>query len=76
LSWQTALIFSKQGLLLLVGHLSIRQLVVREMDFRWMALWELNPDVFRKLWPMASATWGEITLAEGLHDGGRRPCPF
>jgi hypothetical protein len=40
-----------------------------------MAFWELNPEVLGSLWVMASATWGEITLAEGLHDWGRRAVP-
>jgi hypothetical protein len=41
-----------------------------------MAVWELNPEVLGSLWLMASATWDEITLAEGLHDRGRRAVPL
>jgi hypothetical protein len=53
-----ALNFSNEGLLLLVGYYSIRQLVLCEKDFGWVALWELNPEVLGSLWLMASATWG------------------
>jgi hypothetical protein len=42
-----------------VGDYSIRQLVLYEKDFGWMAFWELNPEVLGSLWPMASATWGQ-----------------
>jgi hypothetical protein len=62
------LTFSNKGLLLLVGDYPIRQLDLYEKDFGWMPFWELNPEVLASLWLMASATWGEITLAEGLHD--------
>jgi hypothetical protein len=63
--------------LLLVGDDPIRQLVFYEKDFGWMEVWELNPEVLGSLWLMAFATWGEITMAEGLHDWGRREaCPF
>jgi hypothetical protein len=41
-----------------------------------MALWGLNPELLGSLWLMASATWGEITAAEGLHDWGRRAVPL
>jgi hypothetical protein len=41
-----------------------------------MALWGLNPEVLWSLWLMASATWGEITSAEVLHDWGRRAVPL
>jgi hypothetical protein len=41
-----------------------------------VALWGLNPEVLGSLWLMASATWGEITSAEGLHDRGRRAVPL
>jgi hypothetical protein len=52
--------FSKlgaMGLLLLVGDYSIRQLVLHEKDFGWMAFWELNPEVLGSLWLMAFVTW-------------------
>jgi hypothetical protein len=45
--------------LLLVGYDPIRQLVLYEKDFGWMAFWELNPEVLGSLWLMASATWGK-----------------
>jgi hypothetical protein len=41
-----------------------------------MVLWGLNPELLGLLWLMASATWGEITSAEGLHDSGRQAVPF
>jgi hypothetical protein len=41
-----------------------------------MAFWELNSEVLRLLWLMVSLTWGEITLAEGLHDWGRPTVPL
>jgi hypothetical protein len=41
-----------------------------------MALLELNPEVLGSLWLMASKTWWGITLAEGLHDWGRRAVPL
>jgi hypothetical protein len=34
----------------------IRQRVLRENNFDWMALWELNPEVLGPLWLMAIAT--------------------
>jgi hypothetical protein len=70
------LTFSNQGLLLLVGDYPIRQLVLYEKDFGWMAFWKLNPEEFGSLWLMASATWRKITLAEGLHDWGRQAEPL
>jgi hypothetical protein len=77
LSRQKALTFSNQVLLLLVGYYRIRQFVLCEKDFGWMALWELIPEVLGSLWLMASATWdGGITSAEGLHDWGRRAVPL
>jgi hypothetical protein len=45
-------------------------------NFGWMALWGLNSEVLGSLWLMASATWVEITSAEGLHDWGRRDVPL
>jgi hypothetical protein len=48
--------FSNKGLLLLVGDYPIRQRFLYEMDFGWMALWDLNPEVLGSLWLMASAT--------------------
>jgi hypothetical protein len=54
----------------------MRRSVLCEKDFGWMALWGLNPEVLWPLWLMASATWGEITSAEGLHDFGRRAVPL
>jgi hypothetical protein len=68
--------FSECGLLLLVGDCPIRQLVLCEKDFGWVALWGLDPEVVGSLWLMASTTWRKITSAEGLHDLGRRACPF
>jgi hypothetical protein len=59
-----------------VGDCPIRQRVLCEKDFAWMALKGLNPEVFGSLWLMTSATWGEITSAEGLHDWGRRAVPL
>jgi hypothetical protein len=49
-----------------LGDYSIRQFVLREKDFGWMALWELNPEVLGSVWLMASATWREW---EGNHFG-------
>jgi hypothetical protein len=37
LSWRKALAFSNQDLLLLLGDYPIRQLVLYEKDFGWMA---------------------------------------
>jgi hypothetical protein len=48
---------SNQGILLLVGDYSIRQLVLYENNFLWMAFWELDPEVLGSLWLMAPATW-------------------
>jgi hypothetical protein len=39
------LTFSNKWLLLLVGDCPIRQLVLSEKDFGWIALWELNPEL-------------------------------
>jgi hypothetical protein len=36
------------------------------MDFGWLVLWELKPEVLGSLWLTASATCGGITLTEGL----------
>jgi hypothetical protein len=55
-----------------VGGCPIRKRVLCEKDFGWIAFWGLNPEVLWSLWLMASATCGEITSAEGLHDWGRR----
>jgi hypothetical protein len=41
-----------------------------------MVPWSWNTEVLGSLWLMASATWGEITSNEGLHDWGRRAVPF
>jgi hypothetical protein len=54
----------------------IRQPVLYEKNFGWMHVWELNPEGLGSLWLMASVTWGEIILADGLHDRGRRAVPF
>jgi hypothetical protein len=62
--------------LLLVEDYPITQPVLCEKDFGYMAPWELNTEVLGSLWLMASATWGEITLAEGIHDWGRRAVPL
>jgi hypothetical protein len=50
--------FSKQGLFLLVGDYLIRQLVLYEKDFGWMAVWELNLEVLESLWLMMAAVLG------------------
>jgi hypothetical protein len=57
LSWGKT--FSNKGLLLLVGDYPIRQLVLYEKDFGWMALLDLNPEVLGSLWLMVSATLEE-----------------
>jgi hypothetical protein len=44
LSWRKP--FSNKGLLLLVGDYPIRQLVVYEKDFGWMALFGFEPRSF------------------------------
>jgi hypothetical protein len=56
----------------MVGNYPIRQLVLYENDFGWMAFWELNPEVLELLWLMTYSTLegGGVTLAEGLHDWG------
>jgi hypothetical protein len=63
-----------------VGGYPIRQLVLYEKYFGWMALWELNTEVLGSLWLMTSATWGGggegITSADCLHDWGRRAVPL
>jgi hypothetical protein len=41
-----------------------------------MAVWGLNSELLVSLWLMASATWGDITSAEGLHDWGRWVVPL
>jgi hypothetical protein len=41
--------FSNKGLLLLVGNYPMRQLVLYEKNFGWMAFWELNPEVLGSL---------------------------
>jgi hypothetical protein len=64
LSWWKALTSSNKGLLLLVGDYPIRQLVLYEKDFGWMAFWELNPEMLGSLWLMAS-----VTLGGGNHFG-------
>jgi hypothetical protein len=71
-----ALTSSHKGLLLLVGDCPIRQRVLCKNNFCWMALWGLNPEFLGSLWLMASATWGDITSAEDLHDWGRRAVPL
>jgi hypothetical protein len=76
LSRRKAFNFSDKGLLLLVEDCPIRQCALCEKDLDWIALWGLNPEVLGLLWLMASATWGEITSAEGLHDWGRRAVPL
>jgi hypothetical protein len=76
LSRRKALTFSDKGLLLLVGDCPIMQRVLCKKDFGWMALWGLNREPLGSLWLMVSATWGEITWAEGLHDWGRRAVPI
>jgi hypothetical protein len=43
----------------------MRQLILYEIDFGWIALWELNSEVLGSLWLMASAT------SEGNHIGWR-----
>jgi hypothetical protein len=43
---------------------SLRQLVLYEKDFGWMAFWELDPEVLKSLWLKATLT------EEG------EPCPF
>jgi hypothetical protein len=76
LSRGKALTHSDQGLLLLVGDCTIRQRVLWEKDSGWLVLSGLNPEILWSLWLMASATWWEITSAEGLHDWGRRAVPL
>jgi hypothetical protein len=49
--------FSNQGLLLLVGDCPIKQLVLCEKDFGWMALSELNPEMLGSIWLTAFVTW-------------------
>jgi hypothetical protein len=68
--------FFKQAAIATGGDYPIRQLVLYEKNFDWMALWELNPEMLGSLWLMASAAWGEVTLAEGLHDCRRRAVPL
>jgi hypothetical protein len=46
------------------------------MIFGWMDVWELNSEGLGSLRLKASATWGAIILAEGLHDWGRRAVPL
>jgi hypothetical protein len=36
---------SNKGFLLLVEDYPVRQLVLYEKDFGWVAFWELNPEV-------------------------------
>jgi hypothetical protein len=55
LSRRKALTYPDQGFLLLVEDRPIRQRVLCEKDFGWMALWGLNPEVLGLLWLMASA---------------------
>jgi hypothetical protein len=45
--------------LALVWDYPVRQLVLYEKDFDWMAFWEFKPEVLELLWLMASATWNE-----------------
>jgi hypothetical protein len=59
-----------------MGDCHIRQRVLCKKDFGWMALWGLNPDVLGSLCLMASATWGGMTSAEGLHDWGGQAVPI
>jgi hypothetical protein len=59
-----------------VGDNPLKQLVLYEKDFGWMAFWKLAPEVLGSLWLMASATLEGITLAEGLHDWGRQAIPL
>jgi hypothetical protein len=59
-----------------MGDCPIRQCVLCKKDIGWMALSGLNPELLGSLWLMASATWGEITSAEGLHDWGRQAVPL
>jgi hypothetical protein len=59
-----------------VGDWPITQRVLCKKDFGWISLWGLNPEMLWSLWLMASATWGEITSAEGLHDWRRRAVPL
>jgi hypothetical protein len=69
--------FPNNGLLLLVGDYSIRQLVLYEKDFGWMAFWELNREVLGSLLLMVSAAWGRRSVwmkAFMIGEGG--PCPF
>jgi hypothetical protein len=63
---------SNLGLLLLVGDKAIRQFFLYEKDIGWLVFWEFDPKILESLWLMASAVWGEITLAEGLCDWGRQ----
>jgi hypothetical protein len=58
------------------GRLSHQATCPFEEDFGCMALWDLVPEVIGSLQLMDSATWVEINLAQGLHDWGKRPCPF
>jgi hypothetical protein len=79
LSWRKALTFSNEGLLPLVGDYPIKQLVLSEKEFGWMALWKLNPEVLGLLSLMATATWGGGGKSLRLNtsmigEGG--PCPF
>jgi hypothetical protein len=46
------------------------------MNFGWMDVWDLNPEGLGSLWLTTSVIWGEIILAEGLNDWGRRTVPL
>jgi hypothetical protein len=59
-----------------VGDYPIRQLVLCEKDFGWMALWELNPEVLGSIWLMAYATWGKSLRLKAFMIGEDGPCPF
>jgi hypothetical protein len=68
--------FSFYGILLLVGDYPIRQHIIYEKDFGWMAFWELDLEELRSLWLMACTARGGITLDEVLHDWGMQTMPL
>jgi hypothetical protein len=70
----TGFLLRRKGLLLLLGDYPIRQLVLCEKDFGWMALWKLNPEALAD--GLCDLGGGGITSAEGHHDWGRRAVPL
>jgi hypothetical protein len=51
------LTFETRDIAASVGDCPIRELVLYQKDFGWMAFWELNPEALGSLWLKAFGIW-------------------